>query len=149
MQKSTMTKKEVAQQSRRWFIVDATDLVLGRLSVKLADILRGKNKPLWTPNVDCGDFVIVINAKKIILTGNKAENEIWYNSSHYIGGLRARKGKEMISKYSEELIRRSVKGMLPQNRLSRQIIKKLFIYDTDKHPHVAQMPEVLNFKKDN
>ena len=149
MQKSTMTKKEAAQQSRRWFIIDATDLVLGRLSVKLADILRGKNKPSWTPNVDCGDFIIVINAKKVILTGNKAENEIWYNSSHYIGGLRARKGKEMISKYSEELIRRSVKGMLPQNRLSRQIIKKLFIYENDKHPHAAQMPELLNLKKDN
>lgn len=149
MQKSTMIKKEAAQQSRRWYVVDATDLVLGRLSVKLADILRGKNKPSWTPNVDCGDFVIVINAKKVILTGNKAENETWYNSSHYIGGLRARKGKEMISKYSVELINRSVKGMLPQNRLSRQILKKLFVYENDKHPHEAQTPELLNFKKDN
>lgn len=149
MQKSTMIKKETAQQARQWYVVDATDLVLGRLSVKLADILRGKNKSTWTPNVDCGDFVIVINAKKIRLTGNKAENEIWYNSSHYIGGLRARKGKEMISKYPIELIHRSVKGMLPQNRLSRQIIKKLFVYENDSHPHAAQTPQVLNFKKDN
>lgn len=147
MQKSTMLKKEAAQKARNWYVVDATDLILGRLSVQLADILRGKNKPTWTPNVDGGDFVIVINAQNICLSGNKAENEIWYNSSHYIGGLRARKGKEMLAKYPVELIRRSVKGMLPQNRLSRQIIKKLFIYEGKNHPHAAQSPQVLNLKK--
>ena len=147
MQKSSMLKKEVAQKSRKWYLVDATNLVLGRLSVQLADILRGKNKPTWTPNVDSGDYVIVTNANKICLTGNKLENEIWYNSSHYIGGLRARKGKEMISKYSPELIRRSIKGMLPQNRLSRQILKKLFVYEDDKHPHSAQNPLELKLKK--
>lgn len=147
MQKSTMLKKEVAQKARNWYVVDATDLILGRLSVQLADILRGKNKPTWTPNVDGGDFVIVVNAQNICLSGNKAENEIWYNSSHYIGGLRARKGKEMLAKYPVELIRRSVKGMLPQNRLSRQIIKKLFIYEGENHPHAAQSPQVLNLKK--
>lgn len=147
MQKSTMLKKEAAQKARNWYVVDATDLILGRLSVQLADILRGKNKPTWTPNVDGGDFVIVVNAQNICLSGNKAENEIWYNSSHYIGGLRARKGKEMLAKYPVELIRRSVKGMLPQNRLSRQIIKKLFIYEGENHPHSAQSPQVLNLKK--
>lgn len=147
MQKSTMLKKEAAQKARNWYVVDATDLILGRLSVQLADILRGKNKPTWTPNVDGGDFVIVVNAQNICLSGNKAENEIWYNSSHYIGGLRARKGKEMLAKYPIELIRRSVKGMLPQNRLSRQIIKKLFIYEGENHPHAAQSPQVLNLKK--
>lgn len=147
MQKSTMLKKEAAQKARNWYVVDVTDLILGRLSVQLADILRGKNKPTWTPNVDGGDFVIVVNAQNICLSGNKAENEIWYNSSHYIGGLRARKGKEMLAKYPVELIRRSVKGMLPQNRLSRQIIKKLFIYEGENHPHAAQSPQVLNLKK--
>lgn len=147
MQKSTMLKKEAAQKARNWYVVDATDLILGRLSVQLADILRGKNKPTWTPNVDGGDFVIVVNAQNICLSGNKAENEIWYNSSHYIGGLRARKGKEMLAKYPVELIRRSVEGMLPQNRLSRQIIKKLFIYEGENHPHAAQSPQVLNLKK--
>ena len=147
MQKSTMLKKEAAQKAHNWYVVDATDLILGRLSVQLADILRGKNKPTWTPNVDGGDFVIVVNAQNICLSGNKAENEIWYNSSHYIGGLRARKGKEMLAKYPVELIRRSVKGMLPQNRLSRQIIKKLFIYEGENHPHAAQSPQVLNLKK--
>lgn len=147
MQKSTMLKKEAAQKARNWYVVDATDLILGRLSVQLADILRGKNKPTWTPNVDGGDFVIVVNAQNICLSGNKVENEIWYNSSHYIGGLRARKGKEMLAKYPVELIRRSVKGMLPQNRLSRQIIKKLFIYEGENHPHAAQSPQVLNLKK--
>lgn len=147
MQKSTMLKKEAAQKARNWYVVDATDLILGHLSVQLADILRGKNKPTWTPNVDGGDFVIVVNAQNICLSGNKAENEIWYNSSHYIGGLRARKGKEMLAKYPVELIRRSVKGMLPQNRLSRQIIKKLFIYEGENHPHAAQSPQVLNLKK--
>ena len=146
MQKSSMLKKEVAQKNRKWYLVDATNLVLGRLSVQLADILRGKNKPTWTPNVDSGDYVIVTNANKICLTGNKLENEIWYNSSHYIGGLRARKGKEMVSKYSPELIRRSIKGMLPQNRLSRQILKKLFVYEDDKHPHSAQNPLSLKLK---
>lgn len=146
MQKSTMLKKEAAQSARKWYVIDATDMVLGRLSVKVADILRGKNKPTWTPNVDCGDFVIVVNAKKIVLSGNKAETETWYNSSHYIGGLRARKGKEMLEKYPIELIRRSVKGMLPVNRLSRQIIKKLYIYEGDQHPHTAQTPQKLEIK---
>lgn len=146
MQKSTMLKKEAAQSARKWYVIDATDMVLGRLSVKVADILRGKNKPTWTPNVDCGDFVIVVNAKKIVLSGNKAETETWYNSSHYIGGLRARKGKEMLEKYPVELIRRSIKGMLPVNRLSRQIIKKLYIYEGDQHPHSAQTPQKLEIK---
>ncbi len=143
MQKSSMLKKEAAQQSRTWYLIDATDLVLGRLSVKLADMLRGKNKPTWTPNVDGGDYIIVTNVKNLRLTGNKLENEFWYNSSHYIDGLRTRNGKEMLTKYPVELLRRSVKGMLPQNRLSRQIIKKLFIYADENHPHQAQNPKVL------
>lgn len=147
MQKSTMLKKEAAIAARKWYVVDATDLVLGRLSVQVADILRGKNKPNYTPNVDGGDYVIVVNAKNVRLTGNKAEREIWYNNSHYIGGLRARTGKEMIEKYSEELVRRSIKGMLPQNRLSRQILTKLFVYEGPEHKHQAQQPIQLELKK--
>ncbi len=147
MQKSTMLKKATAIANRKWFLIDATDLILGRLSVQVANILRGKNKPTFTPNVDCGDFVVIINAKKIQLSGNKKETEIWYDNSHYIGGLRSRSGKEMIEKYPVELIRRSVKGMLPQNRLSRQIIRKLYIYPNDTHKHEAQKPiklDILN-----
>lgn len=143
MQKSTMLKKEVAQSSRKWYLIDATDLVLGRLSVKIANILRGKNKVSWTPNVDCGDYVVVINANKVVLTGNKPETEIWYNHSHYIGGLRSRKGSEMIEKYSKELIERSVKGMLPKNKLARKMITKLFVYQDANHKHQAQNPEVI------
>lgn len=143
MQKSTMLKKETAIASRKWYVIDATDLILGRLGVLLADTLRGKNKPTFTPNVDCGDYVIVVNSKNVKLSGNKAEKENWYNHSGYMGGLRTRSGQEMIDNYSEELIRRVVKGMLPKNRLSRQIIKKLFIYTGSEHPHAAQNPQVL------
>ncbi|MCV3743420.1 50S ribosomal protein L13 [Ureaplasma sp. ES3154-GEN] len=149
MQKSTMLKKAAADARRNWYVIDATDLVLGRLSVVIADTLRGKNKPDFTPNVDGGDHVIVVNVNKMILTGNKAQNENWYNHSHYIGGLRTRSGKEMLSKYADELLRRSVKGMLPKNRLSRQIINKLHIYKTATHPHEAQTPVVLDLKKGN
>ncbi|MGL4952091.1 MAG: 50S ribosomal protein L13 [Mycoplasma sp.] len=140
MQKTTMVTKEAASASRKWFIIDATDLVLGKLSVKVADTLRGKNKAIWTPHVDCGDHVIIINASKVILTGNKTKNEFWHTHSHYMGGLRKRSGKEMIEKYSEELITNAVRRMLPKNRLSRQIITKLHVYPNANHKHEAQTP---------
>lgn len=140
MQKSTMLKKETAEKNRQWFLIDATDLVLGRLSTKVADILRGKNKPIWTPNVDCGDHVIIINANKIILTGNKLNNEFTYTHSHYMGGLRKRSKKEMIENYPQELLERSIKRMLPKNKLSRRIITKLHIYKDANHNHEAQKP---------
>ncbi len=143
MQKSSMLKKEVAQQNRKWYIIDAADQVLGKVCVKVANILRGKNKAVYTPNVDCGDYIIVINASKVVLTGNKKETEVWYNHSHYMGGLRSRTGAEMISKYSVELIERSVKGMLPKNKLARKMITKLFVYKDDKHKHEAQQPQVI------
>lgn len=144
MQKSTMLKKEAAASSRQWFVIDATDMILGRLSVKAADILRGKNKPNFTPNVDGGDYVVIINANKIKLSGNKAQNEKWYNHSHYMGGLRERTGAEMIAKYPVELVERSVKGMLPKNKLARRIITKMFVYAGSEHPHTAQNPQPLN-----
>ncbi|MBQ6279988.1 MAG: 50S ribosomal protein L13 [Mycoplasma sp.] len=128
MQKSTMIKKEAAMKDRKWYIIDATNAVLGKLAVQVANLLRGKNKPTMTLNVDCGDYVIVYNTDKIILTGNKLEDEFWYSHSQYIGGLRKRDGKTMLNKYSDELLELAVKGMLPKNRLSRRIITKLHIY---------------------
>ncbi len=140
MQKTTMIKKEVIEKDRKWFVVDATDLVLGKLAVNVANILRGKNKPIWTPNVDCGDNVIVINASKVKLTGDKLDNEFWYSHSHYMGGLRKRSGREMVDNYSIELITNAVRRMLPKNKLSRKIITKLHVYESSDHIHVAQNP---------
>ena len=140
MQKTTMIKKEVIEKDRKWFVVDATDLVLGKLAVNVANILRGKNKPIWTPNVDCGDNVIVINASKVKLTGDKLDNEFWYSHSHYMGGLRKRSGREMVDNYSIELITNAVRRMLPKNKLSRKIITKLHVYEGSDHIHVAQNP---------
>lgn len=140
MQKTTFVKNEQALMNKKWYIIDATDQILGRLSVEVANLLRGKNKPDFTPNVDCGDYVIIINSDKIKLSSNKDEREFWYNHSGYIGGLRKRSGKEMIQKYSDELIYEAIEGMLPKNRLSRQIMKKLHIYKKDSHKHEAQKP---------
>ncbi len=128
MQKSTMIKKEIAIKNRKWFIIDAADAVVGKLAVQVANLLRGKNKPSMTLNVDCGDYVIVYNTDKMILTGNKLTREFWYSHSQYIGGLRKRDGKTMLNKYSDELLELAVKGMLPKNRLSKRIITKLHIY---------------------
>lgn len=143
MQKTTMIKKEFADANRKWFIVDAEDMILGKLSVDVANILRGKNKAIWTPHVDCGDHVIVINSKKIKLSSNKAEKENWYTHSHYMSGLRTRSGKEMIDKYSVELITKSIKRMLPKNKLSRKIITKLHVYEGSNHGHEAQKPVAI------
>lgn len=140
MQKTTFVKNEQALMNKKWYIIDATDQILGRLSVEVANLLRGKNKPDFTPNVDCGDNVIIINSDKIKLSSNKDEREFWYTHSGYIGGLRKRSGKEMIQKYSDELIYEAVEGMLPKNRLSRKLIKKLHIYKKDVHKHEAQKP---------
>lgn len=143
MQKTTMLKKEEAAKNRKWLLVDATDLILGRLAVEAANILRGKNKPNFTLNVDCGDNLIIINTDKIKVSSNKDEREYRYNHSGYIGGLRKRSVKTMIEKYSDELVYDAIKNMLPKNRLSRQIIKKLHVYKNDKHDHEAQKPETI------
>ncbi len=140
MQKTTMLKKEQAMANKKWYIIDATDLVLGRLSTNVADLLRGKNKTSFTPNVDCGDYVVIINTDKIKLTGNKLENENKYNHSGYIGGLRVRSYRTMKEKYSDELVRNAIKNMLPKNKLSNQIITKLHLYKNDAHNHQAQKP---------
>ena len=142
--KSYMQKKEAVD--RKWYVIDATDVVLGRLSTKVATILRGKNKATYTPHIDCGDYVIIVNAEKVKLTGNKLDKKLYYNHSGYQGGLRTRTAKEMIERYPVEMIERSIKGMLPNGRLGRAMYKKLFVYEGETHPHMAQKPEVLEVK---
>lgn len=141
MRQTTLANANTVE--RKWFVVDATGLTLGRLSSQVATILRGKHKPTYTPNVDCGDYVIVLNADKIILTGNKMDGKKYYNHSGHIGGLRVRSAKTMLDKYPIEMMERSIKGMLPHNTLGRQQGMKLFVYTDDNHPHAAQKPEVL------
>ena len=125
---------------RHWYVIDAANIPLGRVATKAAHILRGKHKPTYTPHVDCGDYVIIINADKVVLTGNKLEDKKYYNHSGYPGGLRERNAKQMISDYPEEMMERAVKGMLPHNRLGRAMGKKLFVYRGETHKHDAQKP---------
>ena len=142
--KSYMQKKETVE--RKWYVIDATDVVLGRLASKVATILKGKNKATFTPHIDCGDYVIIVNASKVKLTGNKLDKKLYYNHSGYVGGLRVRKAEEMISKYPVEMVERAIKGMLPNGRLGRAMYKKLFVYAGNEHPHKAQQPTVLEVK---
>jgi large subunit ribosomal protein L13 len=128
---------------RRWYVIDAKDAVLGRLAVKVATCLRGKNKPVFTPNVDTGDFVIVINADKVRLTGKKITDKVYYHHSGYVGGIKAETAKELIENKPEQIIEKAVWGMLPKNRLGRTMIKKLKVYKGAEHPHKAQAPEIL------
>ena len=144
MKNSYMQKKETVK--RDWYVIDAEGVSLGRLATRVADVLRGKHKPTYTPNIDCGDFVVVVNASKVNLTGNKLNDKIYYNHSGYTGGLRERTAKEMKESYPVEMIERAVKGMIPKTRLGRQVIKKLFVYEGAEHPHMAQKPEVMEIK---
>lgn len=144
MKNSYMQKKE--EVVRNWYVIDAEGISLGRLAAKVANVLRGKHKPTYTPNVDCGDFVVVVNASKVNLTGNKMTDKIYYDHSGYTGGLRERTAKEMIEKYPVEMVERAVKGMLPKTRLGRQMYKKLFVYEGSEHPHMAQKPEKMEVK---
>ena len=140
-------KTEVAKienVKRDWYLVDAQDIVLGRLSTAVANILRGKNKAIYTPSVDTGDFVIVVNAEKIALTGHKLANKIYYNHSGYTGGLKEITAGKLLEKKPSDLIKRAVKGMLPKNKLSRHMLKKLKIYAGSSHPHAAQCPKNLS-----
>ncbi len=129
---------------RNWLIVDAKDQRLGRLATRIADNLRGKTKPTYTPNIDTGDFVVVVNAARIAVTGRKMENKIYYRHTGYPGGLKQRTLAEMMEKKPEEVIRLAVKGMLPKNRLGRAQLRKLKIYAGPEHPHEAQNPEEMN-----
>ena len=142
--KSYMQKKETVE--RKWFVIDAEGQVLGRVAAKAAHILRGKHKATYTPHIDCGDYIIIINAEKAVLTGNKLEDKMYYNHSMYPGGLRVRSAKVMKEQYPVEMVERAVKGMLPHNRLGRQMYRKLFVYAGSEHPHMAQQPEVMEIK---
>ena len=130
---------------RKWYVVDAADQTLGRLTSQVAAILRGKNKPTFTPNVDTGDYVIVINAEKIKVTGKKLDQKIYYSHSDYVGGMKETTLREMMNKKPEKVIELAVKGMLPKGPLGRQMIKKLHVYAGAEHGHEAQKPEVLTF----
>lgn len=131
---------------RKWFVVDAADKTLGRLSTEVATLLRGKHKPTFTPHVDCGDYVIVINAGKIALTGNKLEDKLYYRHSGYQGGLKVRTAGDMRENRPELMLELAIKGMLPKGRLGRATGKKLFVYAGDTHPHAAQQPEVYELR---
>ena len=139
--KTFMLRKEDVE--RKWYVVDAEGQTLGRLATKVATILRGKNKVTYTPHVDTGDYVIIINASKVKLTGKKLDDKMYYNHSGYPGGLRERNAKTMIEKYPEEMVQRAVKGMLPKGPLGRKMLKKLFVYAGDTHEQQAQKPEKL------
>ena len=130
---------------RKWYVVDATDMTLGRLASEVAKVLRGKNKPIFTPHMDCGDNVIVINAEKIKVTGKKLDQKIYYHHSDYVGGMKETTLREKMAKKPEQVIELAVKGMLPKGPLGRQMYTKLHVYAGPEHKHEAQKPEVLTF----
>ena len=130
---------------RKWYLVDATDMTLGRLASEVAKVLRGKNKPIFTPHIDCGDNVIVINAEKIKVTGKKMDQKVYYHHSDYVGGLKEATLREKLEKKPEQVIELAVKGMLPKGPLGRQMFTKLHVYAGPEHKHEAQKPEVLTF----
>jgi large subunit ribosomal protein L13 len=133
-----------AKRERNWVLVDASGKTLGRLATRIADALRGKRKPEYTPHIDTGDFVVVVNAEKIAVTGNKRQQKVYYRHSGYPGGLRTRTLEEMLERRPEEVIRLAVKGMLPRNRLGRQQLRKLKVYAGPEHPHEAQKPKPMD-----
>lgn len=134
-----------AKVERKWYVVDATGMTLGRLSSEVAKVLRGKNKPEFTPHCDCGDYVIVINAEKITVTGKKLDQKKYYHHSDYVGGMKEQTLREKLDKKPEQVVELAVKGMLPKGPLGRQMYKKLHVYAGAEHAHAAQKPEVLTF----
>jgi large subunit ribosomal protein L13 len=132
---------------RRWLLIDLKDKVLGRAASQIANILRGKNRPTYTPHADAGDFVVAINADKIKLTGNKLTDKKYHDHSGYIGGMKILSAGALLKRHPEELITRAVKGMLPDNRLSDQLLKKLKVYAGEKHPHAAQLPQAHELRE--
>jgi large subunit ribosomal protein L13 len=145
MKTTKFAKKEEIQ--RKWFLVDAKDAILGRMATKIADYLRGKNKAIFTPNVDTGDFVIVINADKVKVTGNKLEDKKYYHHTGYIGHIKEESLKDRLSTTPDRVIKAAVWGMLPKNRLGRAMIKKLKVYAGTDHGHAAQKPELIQISK--
>ena len=131
---------------RKWYVVDATGYTLGRLSSEVAKVLRGKNKPIFTPHIDCGDYVIVVNADKVKVTGKKLDQKVYYNHSDYVGGMRETTLREMMAKKPEEVVAHAVSGMLCKNKLRSRMMTRLRVFAGPNHDHAAQNPEVLNFK---
>jgi len=134
-----------ATVQHNWYIVDGTNQTVGRMCAKIASVLRGKNKPYYTPHVDCGDFVIVINCEKVKFTGNKADQKMYINFSGYPGGKKEERAGDLLRRRPVAIVERAVKGMLPKNRLGRKMYKKLFVYEGAEHPHKAQQPKELKF----
>ena len=134
-----------AKVERKWYVVDATGYTLGRLASEVAKVLRGKNKPVFTPHVDTGDYVIVVNADKIKVTGKKLDQKIYYHHSDYVGGMKETTLREMLAKKPEKVVELAVKGMLPKGPLGREMFTKLHVYVGAEHPHAAQQPEALTF----
>ncbi len=131
---------------RKWYVVDATGYTLGRLSSEVAKILRGKNKPIFTPHMDCGDYVIIVNASRVKVTGRKLDQKIYYHHSEYVGGMKETTLREMMAKKPEKVIELAVRGMLPKGPLGRSMMKKLHVYAGPEHEHAAQKPEALEIK---
>jgi large subunit ribosomal protein L13 len=144
MMKSYMARP--LEVERRWYVVDAEGQTLGRLATEIARLLRGKNKPQYTPHVDTGDFVVVVNAEKVVVTGKKAEQKVYRRHSGYPGGLKETSYEQMMERRPTEILRRAVKGMMPKNRLARQQLRKLKIYAGPEHPHAAQNPQRLEVR---
>jgi large subunit ribosomal protein L13 len=136
-------KKQEALSQRRWYVIDGQGKILGRMATEIARVLRGKHKPTFTPNQDAGDFVIVINARGVKLTGAKLQDKVYYRHTEYPGGIRERSAAEMLQIKPEELVKLAVRGMLPKNRLSRKLVTKLKVYAGPEHPHSAQKPQPL------
>ena len=134
-----------AKVERKWYVVDATGYTLGRLASEVAKVLRGKNKPIFTPHIDTGDYVIIVNAEKIKVTGKKLDQKIYYHHSDYVGGMKETTMREMLAKKPEKVVELAVKGMLPKGPLGREMFTKLHVYAGAEHPHTAQKPEVLKF----
>ena len=130
---------------RKWYVVDATGMTLGRLASEVASVLRGKNKPIFTPHIDTGDYVIIVNAEKIAVTGKKLDQKVYYHHSDYVGGMKSATLREKMNKRPEDVIEHAVKGMLPKGPLGREMYKKLFVYAGPEHKHAAQKPETLTF----
>lgn len=145
--KTYMAKAEEVQ--RKWYVVDATDLVLGRLASNVANVLRGKNKPTYTPSVDTGDFVIIVNCDKVRLTGKKLEKKFHTYHTGYVGGLKQIQYKKLMEEKPEKAVLLAVKGMLPKNSMGRNQLKRLRVFAGAEHPHTAQQPEALSFNKEN
>lgn len=141
----TTRHANAATVTHNWYIVDGTNQTVGRICSKIAAVLRGKNKAYYTPHVDCGDYVIVINADKVVFTGNKFEDKQYINFSGYPGGKKEEAAKDLLRRRPEMIVERAVKGMLPKNRLGRKMIKKLFVYEGANHPHIAQQPKPFTF----